>query len=191
MEAYKILNIPIEILELNKGQIAGLPKNPRFIRDNRFEALKKSIGDSPEMLHIRELIVYSYGQKYIVIGGNMRLRACRELGIEMVPCKVLSSETPIQKLREYAIKDNNPFGEDDWDLLANEWDTDELEQWGMVLPINWGDEESENAEETTAEAKDSLYVARIKFPTDEMLQHFLVNCKDKLEKHYKCTITAK
>jgi len=67
----------------------------------------------------------------------MRLRACKELGMEAVPCKVLPADTPVAKLREYAIKDNNGFGEDDWDVLANEWDAEELQDWGVELPMDW------------------------------------------------------
>ena len=121
-----IQDIDIKRLEVNKGQVEGLPKNPRFIRDERYKALVKSIEDAPEMLKLRELLVVEHGSKFVVIGGNMRLRACKELGMETVPCKVLPADTPVAKLREYAIKDNNGFGEDDWDILANEWDAEEL-----------------------------------------------------------------
>lgn len=131
--------IQISKLEVNKGQIDGLPKNPRFIRDTRFEQLKKSIEDAPEMLGLRELIVMPHGKKYVVIGGNMRLRACLDLGYKEVPCKVLPADTPPEKLREYAIKDNNGFGQDDWDLLANEWDDAELKGWGMETAFMSGD----------------------------------------------------
>ena len=132
-----IQDIDIKRLEVNKGQVEGLPKNPRFIRDERYKALVKSIGDAPEMLKLRELLVVEHGSKFVVIGGNMRLRACKELGMETVPCKVLPADTPVAKLREYAIKDNNGFGEDDWDVLANEWDAEELQEWGMELPMDW------------------------------------------------------
>ena len=132
-----IQDIDIKRLELNKGQVEGLPKNPRFIRDERYKALVKSIEDAPEMLILRELLVVEHGSKFVVIGGNMRLRACKELGMETVPCKVLPADTPVAKLREYAIKDNNGFGEDDWDILANEWDAEELQDWGMELPMDW------------------------------------------------------
>lgn len=132
-----IQDIKISKLELNKGQVEGLPKNPRFIRDERYKALVKSIEDAPEMLKLRELLVVEHGNKFVVIGGNMRLRACKELGMETVPCKVLPADTPVAKLREYAIKDNNGFGEDDWDILANEWDAQELQEWGQILPTDW------------------------------------------------------
>ena len=141
------VNIKISRLEVNKGQVEGLPKNPRFIRDERFKALVKSIEDAPEMLKLRELLVVEHGSKFVVIGGNMRLRACKELGMETVPCKVLPADTPVAKLREYAIKDNNGFGEDDWDVLANEWDAEELQEWGMELPMDW-DVEGEQTEAT-------------------------------------------
>ncbi len=155
----QIVHIKITKLEGNNGQIDGLPKNPRFIRDKRFKALVKSIEDAPEMLELRELIVYPHGKKYVVIGGNMRLKACRELGFTDVPCKVLPKDTPIEKLREYAIKDNNDAGEQDWDITANEWDTEELEKWGMELPTEWyGDpdspEQDENAVGTDGEEDD-------------------------------------
>ena len=132
-----VQDISITKLELNKGQVEGLPKNPRFIRDERYKALVKSIEDAPEMLKLRELLVVEHGNKFVVIGGNMRLRACKELGMETVPCKVLPADTPTAKLREYAIKDNNGFDEDDWDILANEWDAEELEDWGVELPMDW------------------------------------------------------
>lgn len=140
-------NIPLSLLELNEGQLSvidpetnrqvGLPRNPRWIRDARFEALKKSIEDAPEMLDLREILVYSLSGikgkdgRYIVIGGNMRLRALRELGYAEAPCKVLDPATPMEKLREYTIKDNEGFGQNDFDILANEWDGEELSGWGM------------------------------------------------------------
>lgn len=135
---YQTKTIPIDKLKVNEGQINGLPKNPRFIKDDRFRALVKSIREAPEMLNLRELIVVEHDGEYIVIGGNMRLRASQELGLKELPCKILPSNTPSDKLREYTIKDNNGFGENDWDLLANEWDVEELEDWGTELPEDWG-----------------------------------------------------
>ena len=133
-------NINIKDIKTNDGQIEGLPRNPRQIRDARFEALKKSITDAPEMLQLRELLVYPHGGKFVIVGGNMRYRACKELGYKELSCKVLDAETPVEKLRQYAIKDNENFGEYDWDVVANEWDTAELEDWGVELPTDWGDE---------------------------------------------------
>lgn len=99
------INIPLSRLELNNGQLDGLPKNPRFIRDENFERLKKSLNESPEMLKLREILVYPLNdKKYIVIGGNMRLRAAKDLGFNELPCKVIPKDTTIKKLREYTIK---------------------------------------------------------------------------------------
>lgn len=124
-------NLSIKLLQCNEGQVDGLPRNPRFIKDERFEKLKKSLHDDPEMLSLRELIVYPHNGKYVVIGGNMRLRAAKQLGFKEMPCKVLAEDTPIEKLKAYVIKDNNAFGNDDFDLLANEWDVEFLEDMGM------------------------------------------------------------
>ena len=119
--------IAIALLDFNKGQLKGLPKNPRFFRDFRYDAMKKSIEESPEMLELRELIVYPYNDgRYLVVCGNLRLRACKELGYKELPCKILPPDTDVRKLREYATKDNVSFGENDMDVMTNEWDKAEL-----------------------------------------------------------------
>ena len=175
-----VQDISITKLEVNKGQVEGLPKNPRFIRDDRYKALVKSIEDAPEMLKLRELLVVEHGNKYVVIGGNMRLRACKELGMETVPCKVLPADTPVAKLREYAIKDNNGFGEDDWDVLANEWDAEELQDWGMELPMDWDVEESseDEIERKAREFQERMEAGEID-EDDEEYQAFLEKFKNK------------
>jgi len=159
-------NIKTSLLEVNKGQIEGLPKNPRFIRDNRFEQLKKSIEDAPEMLSLRELIVFPHGKKFVVIGGNMRLRACLDLGYKEIPCKVLDSSTPVEKLREYAIKDNVAFGNDDWDTLANEWNENELKGWGMEKPFDLDSNIDDLFEENQDKDKDDAVVIKIQLPDE-------------------------
>ena len=124
--------LPVSLLDFNKGQLQGLPKNPRFFRDYRYEAMKKSIQDSPEMLELRELIVYPYPEgRFVIVCGNLRFRACKELGYTELPCKVLDADTPAKKLREYASKDNVSFGENDQDIIENEWDKSELQDWGF------------------------------------------------------------
>lgn len=150
--------LPIEQLERNEGQFYGLPKNPRLIRDERFEALKKSIQDAPDMLDLRELLVYPMDNgKYIVIGGNMRLAACIELGFTELPCKIIRKETPVKTLREITIKDNEAFGQPDWTTIANEWDMEELADWGMELnylnagPVNIDDFFEEAGEQQSTE----------------------------------------
>lgn len=140
------MNLPITQLSPNTGQIPDVPKNPRFIRDERYKQLCRSIAELPEMLELRELLVFPFEGKYVVIAGNMRLRAMKDAGYKEAPCKVLPADMPPEKLREIAIKDNVPFGNDDHDALANEWDMSELEAWGMELP-GWGGEETATAEE--------------------------------------------
>lgn len=128
--------LSISLLDYNRGQLPGLPKNPRFFRDSRYEALKKSIAESPEMLELRELIVFPYTDgRYIVICGNLRLMVCKDLGYKELPCKILSPDTDVRKLREYATKDNVSFGENDMDVMLNEWDTSELQDWGVELTL--------------------------------------------------------
>jgi hypothetical protein len=125
--------IPISNLINNLGQIPDVPKNPRFIKDTRFEKLVKSLQDNPEMLSARELLVYQHENQNIVIGGNMRLRAAKELGYKELPCKVLTDLTS-EQIRAIVIKDNVSFGSDDFESLSNEWDSLELEEWGMDIP---------------------------------------------------------
>lgn len=165
-------NIKIADLEVNNGQIEGLPKNPRFIKDNRFKALVKSIEDAPEMLDYRTLLVVPHDKKYVIVAGNMRFRACKELGYKELPCYVLPEETPAEKLREYAIKDNIGFGADDWDILMNEWDTQELQDWGMEMPEDWSgnneekDYSDKNQEIDVDEFGDKVII-KFEFATEE------------------------
>ena len=127
-------SLSISKLKSNTGQIDGLPANPRVIRDEKFQKLVKSIQDDPEMLELRELIVVPSGKIFVVIAGNMRLRAMESLGYKEAPCKVLDADTPVEKLKAYTIKDNVGFGEHDWEQLANEWDAGELADWGLDFP---------------------------------------------------------
>lgn len=130
--------LKISQIETNSGQIQGLPKNPRFIKDARFEKLKQSIKEFPEMLKLREVVVFPRKKKFICIGGNMRFLACRDLGFEEIPVKILPEDFPLEKLAEFAIKDNASFGENDLDVLTNEWANFPLEDWGLDLPEFFG-----------------------------------------------------
>lgn len=132
----KITEIDVSLISTNKGQVEGLPRNPRIIKKERYEITKKSIEESPEMLELREIIVVEYlPNKYVVVCGNQRFCACKELGHKTVMCKVLPADTPPKKLREYASKDNISYGEDDKDVLENEWAKfkGELADWGMIF----------------------------------------------------------
>jgi site-specific DNA-methyltransferase (adenine-specific) len=121
-------------LKNNTGQIEGLPKNPRLLKDDKFKKLVKSIQDDPEMLELREVIAYDNNGELVVIAGNMRLKACQEIGIKDIPTKILPQNTPVEKLKAYTIKDNVAFGEHNWDDLANNWDALELTEWGLDIP---------------------------------------------------------
>lgn len=127
-------SIAISLLDTNDGQIAGVPANPRTIDPVDFANLKKSIEDNPEMLGMRELLVYPVGGRYVVIGGNMRLKAMRDLGFSDAPCKVLPESTDTATLRAVLIKDNVQKGEWDAAMLQNDWSADELQEWGVELP---------------------------------------------------------
>jgi DNA modification methylase len=139
--------VKIKDLKNNTGQVEGLPKNPRILKDDKFIKLKKSLEDDPEMLQLREVIAYDNKGELIVICGNMRLKALKELGIKEVPTKILPTETSVEKLKAYTIKDNVSFGDHDWELLANEWDNEELEAWGLDIPNFETDEVLEATED--------------------------------------------
>ena len=106
------------------------PNNPRVIKDDKFKKLVKSIQEFPQMLDIRPIVV---NDQMIVLGGNMRLKACIEAGLTEVPVIKASSLTPEQQ-QEFIIKDNVGFGEWEWDVLANEWDVEKLSEWGLDIP---------------------------------------------------------
>ena len=114
------------------------PNNPRILKDDKFAKLTQSIKDFPQMLDIRPIVV---NDDMIVLGGNMRLKACKEAGLSEVPVIKVDDLTEEQQ-REFIIKDNVGFGEWDWDLLANEWDTDLLEDWGLELDFNPVDDDN-------------------------------------------------
>lgn len=120
-------------IEINRGQIPGLPANPRFIIDEKFEKLKQSIQENPDMLPLRELLVYRHGAKYVIIGGNMRYRALNSLGYKETPCKIIPKETSIEDLRAYTLKDNSTFGTWDFEQLTV-WNPEELDAWDLELP---------------------------------------------------------
>ena len=133
-------------------QVRSNPDNPRFIKGNKFEKLVKSIKEFPEMLDLRPIVV---NQDMIVLGGNMRLKACEEAGLKEVPIIFADNLTPEQE-KEFIIKDNSSFGEWDWDLLANEWETEQLIDWGMDIPDDWAVDEVLEAEEDNYEAADEI-----------------------------------
>lgn len=108
-----------------------MPSNPRQWGKGELDDLVKSIRETPELLEARGLIVWPYGGKYIILGGNMRFSALREMNEVDAPCYVMPEDTPMEKLREIVIKDNGSFGSWDYDMLANEWDDLPLSDWGV------------------------------------------------------------
>lgn len=127
------VKIPVGSLEINEGQMEGLPTNPRYIKDENFAKLKMSLERSPEFLEANPLKVYPLDSgHYIIIGGNMRFLAGKEVGLKEFPCYVFKEETPVAKLKEFLIKDNVAYGNTDWDALANgDWEVQDLDDWGM------------------------------------------------------------
>ena len=104
------------------------PNNPRLIKDDKFKKLVQSIKDFPEMLNIRPIVV---NKDMIILGGNMRYKACKEAGLKEIP--IIITDLSEDKQREFLIKDNTSGGEWDWEVLANEWDAEQLDAWGLDL----------------------------------------------------------
>jgi len=127
-----VQKVKINILNQNAN-------NPRIIKDNKFEKLVTSIKEFPQMLQIRPIVV---DENNVVLGGNMRLRACKEAGLKEVWIEKVENLTEEQK-QEFIIKDNVGFGEWEWDILANKWDEVQLKEWGMDVwqptEENYGD----------------------------------------------------
>lgn len=122
--------IAIKEIQQNKGQIHGLPSNPRVWAKAQLEALARSITATPELVEARGIIVLPYNGKYVAIGGNMRLAAAKEAGWESITCIVLPEDTDVTTLKRIIAKDNSQFGE--WDFAKLQ------EQWGNIDTSDWG-----------------------------------------------------
>jgi len=112
------------------SSIKANPNNPRLIKDDKFHKLVKSIKEFPEMLNLRPIVVNADS---IVLGGNMRLKACKEAGLKQVPV-IFAEDLTEEQQKQFIIKDNIGFGEWDWEALANQWDSEELGEWGLDIP---------------------------------------------------------
>ena len=161
----EIKKIRLTDLELNRGQVEGLPSNPRQWGKGELANLVKSIRETPELLEARGLIVWPYAGKYVILGGNMRFSALREMNAVDAPCMVMPEDTPIEKLREIVIKDNGAFGSWDYDMLANEWDDLPLTDWGVPA---WDTENLETVSAPKEVEEDDF---------DEDKDHIEVRCK--------------
>ena len=124
----------MQIKTVKLSEVKTNPNNPRIIKDDKFGKLVKSIQEFPKMLEIRPIVVNA---DMIVLGGNMRLKACKEAGLKEVPI-IFADDLTEDEQRQFIIKDNVGFGEWDWDMLANEWEPEELKEWGLDVP-NWGE----------------------------------------------------
>jgi len=134
------------------SEVKNNPKNPRLIKDDKFRKLVKSIQEFPQMLELRPIVV---DENNIVLGGNMRLKACKEAGLKEVYIVKAENLTEQQK-DEFIVKDNVGFGEWDWDMLANEWDTEKLDEWGLDLPVDLSVQEVLEAEEDDYEVPNEI-----------------------------------
>ena len=179
--------LPIGQVFPNIGQVKGLQKNPRFIRDEKYKKLVQSIKDDPEMLELRELIVYDTDDPslgYVVVGGNMRYRAMKELGYKEVPCKILHHGFPMDKIHRIALKDNSGFGEWDFQLLIDEWSMDEIELAAIDIP-EIGEAVEDNTEEAPTPQEESTVEEDDDFEQDDVLEDDIVQEGDlwKLGRH--------
>lgn len=132
----------MEIQKVKIQEVKLNPNNPRIIKDDKFKKLVKSIQELPQMLEIRPIVVNA---DMVILGGNMRLKACKEAGLKEVPIIIADNLTEEQQ-REFLIKDNVSGGEWDFEMLANEWDVEQLEDWGLDVP-NFEDEDEINIDD--------------------------------------------
>jgi hypothetical protein len=148
---------------MNINEIKPNPSNPRIIKDDKFKKLVKSIKDFPQMLELRPIVI---DENNIVLGGNMRLKACIEAGLKDVPVKQAKELTEEQK-KEFIVKDNVGFGEWSWDDLANNWDEQLLTEWGLDIPnFDSGGFADQNKELSLDDVSDSMTI-NLKFTEEE------------------------
>jgi ParB-like chromosome segregation protein Spo0J len=166
----KITTVKINEIKLN-------PNNPRLIKDDKFAKLVKSIKDFPEMLNIRPIVV---NDDMVILGGNMRFKACKEAGLKEVPI-IKASGLSAEKQREFLIKDNISGGEWDWALLEK-WDNLELEEWGLDMPVF---KDTENELKDLSSEIENLYRIEITCKDEEHQE----NVYNKLiEQGYECRL---
>ena len=168
----------MQVLKVKISEVKTNPKNPRLIKDDKFKKLVKSIKEFPQMLELRPIVV---DENNIVLGGNMRLKACIEVGLKEVFI-VKADDLTEQQKDEFIVKDNVGFGEWDWDILANEWDTDKLTDWGLDIPIF---KDAENELKDLSSTIDNLYRIEIVCKDEEHQE----NSYNKLiEQGYECRL---
>lgn len=152
------------------SEVKNNPNNPRLIKDDKFKKLVASINSFPEMLEKRPIVV---DEDLMVLGGNMRLRASQEAGLKEVWIDVAEGWSEEQKA-EFIIKDNVGFGVWDWDMIANEWDVEQVEEWGLDLPLDFDDGEEIEAEEDNYEVPDEIHTDIVLGDLIEIGEHRLL-----------------
>jgi hypothetical protein len=151
-----IQNVPINTVKAN-------PNNPRIIKDDKFAKLVKSINEFPQMLNLRPIVV---NDDMVVLGGNMRLKACKQAGLKEIPI-IKASELTEQQQKEFIVKDNVGYGEWDWNDLANNWDAEQLQNWGLDIPgFDNPSFEDKNKELTLDDITDSMTI-NLKYTEEE------------------------
>jgi len=167
----------IKIVDI--GLLKPNPSNPRHIKDGKFTQLVKSIRNFPEMLNLRPIVVDS---DYVVLGGNMRLKACIEAGLIEVPI-IIASELTKEHQSEFIIKDNVGFGEWDWEQLANEWEVELLSDWGLDLPLML-DLVEPTDDELIRDNKNKPPILKVTFVNVEQLQKAEIEIQELLDRNY-------
>ncbi len=165
----EIVDIGMHSLVPNEGQIEGVPANPRDIKRTAFDKLKKSIEDDPELLSMKPLLVYPLADKYVVIGGNMRLKACKQLKYDTIPAIVLPKQTTADKLRRYALKDNSSYGDWNFNMLSSEWGEMEVAE-ANIIPTEWAVMSGEGLQKDIPESDQDeiMCVLDVIYPSDNI-----------------------
>lgn len=151
--------------------------NPRILKDDKFKKLVQSIKDFPEMLEIRPIVV---NNDMMVLGGNMRLKAIQEIGLKEIPIIKAENLTEEQE-REFLIKDNVGFGEWDWDALANDWNPEELNEWGLDVPLMLDEVEPDDL---TDDSKNNPPTIKITLDNVEQLQQAEIDIQELIDRKY-------
>jgi hypothetical protein len=184
MEILESKLIPISKLIPNTGQIEGVPKNPRTIKGAAFEKLKASIESDESHLYTNELKVYELDGKFVVLSGNMRLKACKALKIKQIPCKVIPQDWSLEQICKEVIISNVSSGEWNSEDLANEWDFAPLDDWGVEIVPSFEPSEPTD-DELIGEEKGNLPTMKITFKTPEQLQKAEIDIQEILDRKYQ------
>jgi ParB-like chromosome segregation protein Spo0J len=161
------------------SEVKSNPNNPRIIKDDKFQKLVKSIKEFPEMLNIRPIVVNA---DMVVLGGNMRLKACKEAGLKEVAI-IKAEDLTEEQQKQFIIKDNVGFGEWDWEDLANNWDAEQLTDWGLDIP-DFKHIESEEREDLSDKIRSEFRIEVI--CKDETEQEQTYN--KLIEQNYECRL---